>query len=359
VNLRLFRPLGLLALTLPASVRPVLAQAPAERYSLSGAQVAIYNLAGILRVEAGSGPAVAVEVTRGGADASALKIETGPIGFRRGGSRETLRVIYPDDRVVYSPLGRGSSSQVRVREDGTFRDSNGWREGREVRIAGSGRGLEAHADLRVSLPAGQQAHVYLAVGRVTVTNVAGQLSIDTHAADVAASGVAGQLDIDVGSGDVTVSDHKGDLDIDTGSGNVEVTRATGGALRLETGSGDVRATTLAGDVVKVETGSGNVTASGVASPRADIETGSGDVRLDLTGDVDVLNVDTGSGDVTLGLVSGVGAELEVETGSGNIVTDLPVEVRKWNDSSLIGRLGDGRGRVHIETGSGGVHLSRR
>src|SRR5512132_65156 len=128
---------------------PVLLAAPLAaqggRYTLSGSNIAVYNLAGEMRVEAGSGSAVVVEVTRRGPDGSKLEVQTGAID-----SRQTLRVIYPGDRVVYPVLGRHSQSQVRVNDDGTFDG----RRGREVTIAGDGSGVEASADLRVLVPAG-------------------------------------------------------------------------------------------------------------------------------------------------------------------------------------------------------------
>src|SRR3954462_10752026 len=106
---------ALLTLLLPLT--PLLAQ-KAERYSISGGDVAIYNLAGEVKVEAGSG-VVAAEVTRGGADAGKLKVVSGEID-----GWETLRILYPADRIQYSRLADGSSNQLRVRENGTFGDED-------------------------------------------------------------------------------------------------------------------------------------------------------------------------------------------------------------------------------------------
>src|SRR5207245_150120 len=72
-----------------------------ERKTVPGADVAIYNLAGVLRLEQGSGAGVGGGSPRGGGDAAKLRIETGEI---RG--RQTLRVMYPDDDIVYDALGR-------------------------------------------------------------------------------------------------------------------------------------------------------------------------------------------------------------------------------------------------------------
>src|SRR3989475_8308418 len=110
-----------------------------ERKTVPGADVAIYNLAGVLRLEQGSGADVAVEITRGGGDAAKLRIETGEI---RG--RQTLRVMYPDDDIVYDALGRwggGGETTVDVREDGTFNDNHGdHRGGRRFYGGGHHRG---------------------------------------------------------------------------------------------------------------------------------------------------------------------------------------------------------------------------
>ena len=228
------------------------AQQP-ERRTLVGSRVAIYNLAGVMRLERGTGADVVVELTRGGRDAGKLQIATGAL---RG--RETLRVIYPDDEIAYPDLGRGSNTTVRVRDDGTFNDHDerGGRwsdDGRSVRIAGSGGGLEAHADLRIAIPAGQRIEMYLAVGQAFASNVDGDLRVDVAAADVTADHVKGTLLVDTGSGDVRLSDAEGDVSLDTGSGNVTVSRMSGRALKLDTGSGDVTASSIRTADVRIDT----------------------------------------------------------------------------------------------------------
>ena len=134
-----------------------------------------------------------VEVTRGGPDAGKLQIATGPL---RG--RETLRVIYPDGEIVYRELGRGANTTLRVLDDGTFNDREDrgreghWSdEGRRVRIAGSGGGLDAHADVRIAIPAGKRVEVYLAVGQAFASNVDGDLRVDVAAGERAPLGLLG------------------------------------------------------------------------------------------------------------------------------------------------------------------------
>jgi hypothetical protein len=50
------------------------------------------------------------------------------------------------------------------------------------------------------------------------------------------------------------------------------------------------------------------------------------------------------------------AQVEIETGSGGIDLGFPVQVRKLESDHVTGTIGDGRGRLRIDTGSGGVRL---
>ena len=335
-----------------------------ERFELVGGDAAIYNLAGVVTVEPGQG-SVTVQVVRGGADAAKLTIERGEID-----GRETLRVRYPADRVVYAGLQRGSSTELRVREDGTFGDGDYHDdrhdrhrrhddEGDRVRISGTGDGLAAHADLRIQLPAGQELAIYLAVGKVSVSNVNGRLRVDAHSAPITATGTKGELMLDVGSGSVTASGIEGELVVDTGSGPVEVSRFKGTELTVDTGSGEVTATDVQSTRLVIETGSGDIRVSGATAPDVVLETGSGSVTADLLAALAELRVETGSGDIAVTAPGSLGAEVEIETSSGDIETDFPLQVTRHARDHLVGRIGDGKGRIAIETGSGNIRLLKR
>jgi hypothetical protein len=331
----------------------LLAQQP-ERYAVAGDEVAIYNLAGEVRLEQGTGPAVTTEVSRGGADAGKLKVVKGEID-----GRQTLRLIYPADRIQYGQLSDGSSTQLRVREDGTFSDDHGEkqrRQGRQVTIVARGGGLDAHADLRVTIPTGKQVFLYLAVGKVAVSNVEGDLSIDAAAAPVTSSHTRGELNIDVGSGAVQVTQSRGDLSVDTGSGAVALSDVRGESVSIETGSGEVTATDLRSSQLSIDTGSGDIQVTSLTAPQVSLETGSGAVTADLSGEVWNVSVETGSGDVTLKVPPTLGAEVDIETSSGDIETDFEVAVTRHARDHMTGRIGDGRGKIAIETGSGGIKL---
>jgi len=287
---------------------PAVLAAQQERHSLEGDDVAIYNLAGEVSVEAGQG-SIGVLVSRG------------------GGAAGQLRVVYPSDHIVYPLPGSGSSTQLQVREDGIFGDEHERDErsrSRRVTITDQGDGLDAHADLRISVPTGRQVAIHLAVGKVTVTNVNGRISVDAHNAPVTATGTQGELSVDVGSGVVRVSQIEGDLSVDTGSGSVEVSRYHGAKLSVDTGSGDV--------------------------------TGSGSVTTDLRREIHSLSVQTGSGNIAITAPPTLSASVEIETASGEIESDFPLTVTRHARDHVEGRIGDGKGTIAIETGSGGIRL---
>lgn len=328
---------------------PVQAQ---EVERVSGSSVAIFNLAGRVEITRGSGSDVMVRIARGGSDAASLRVETGTV---RGVS--TLRIVYPEDEIVYPEMGRGSNTTVTVREDGTF---SGWSEGRgdRVRISGRGNGLEAWADLVIEVPAGRELAVYQAVGEVVAEGVEGELAIDTGSGAVRAVDIAGPLSIDTGSGSVEVRGVEGDLIVDTGSGRVDVFDVRGGEIMIDTGSGRVTGAGLSAESLMVDTGSGSIELESVAAPEISLDTGSGSIDIELLEDVDQLDADTGSGSVTVRAPDGLGAEVEIETGSGGIDLDFPLEVRTIRRDHVQGTIGDGRGEIRIDTGSGGVRLMR-
>ena len=130
--------------------------------------------------------------------------------------RNSLRVRFPDDDIVYPALGRWSNSDFRINSDGTFGDDfgdddrrdRGW-SGHRVRIKGDGSGTEAWADLKILVPAGKDVDVHIGVGELGATHVSADLRLSAASARV------------------TVRETKGNLVASAGSGGVDVRGATG------------------------------------------------------------------------------------------------------------------------------------
>jgi len=324
-----------------------------ERFTLDGDRAAVYNLAGHVRVEPGSGSSVVVEVTRGGSEGSRLEMRrSNPNGVG------TFAVLYPDDDVVYPELGGGSRTTVDVHSDGTFGGDRGLMSRRRVTIRDGGGGPRAWADLRVLVPAGRAVAIHHAAGRIEVVNVNGDVQVKGHASAIEASGTRGRLDLDTGSGGITVTEAEGDIRLDTGSGGVRVSGVRGSGLNVDTGSGGVTGSDVSVGRLHVDVGSGGVRLEAVDARNVDIDTGSGSVVLRLRRDAEQVKIDTGSGGVTLGIPEDFGANAEIDTGSGGIHVDVPATARRASRSHFSGTFGDGGGRLVIDTGSGGVSVVR-
>lgn len=348
---------GLMRVVAVTGALSVAASASAqERFAVGGDDVAIYNLAGAVTVTGGQGGDVTVEVTRGGRDAQRLDVQIGEV---RG--RQALRVIYPSDRITYDPGRWGGNTTITVNPDGTWGgDRSSWfSRADRVRISSRGNGLDAHADLRVTVPEGQRVAIYLAVGQITASNVNGRVVLDTHSGGVEARDMTGYLSIDTGSGAVAVHGMDGDLEVDTGSGGVRVSDITAQDIGIDTGSGGVEGDDLTARRINIDTGSGSIELRRSSARDIRLDTGSGSVTADLTTDLDRLVVDTGSGSVTIRVPAELSARLAIETGSGGINTDFPVMITRRARDELHGTIGDGRGTIEIDTGSGSVRLLKQ
>ncbi|MBI1808324.1 MAG: DUF4097 family beta strand repeat protein, partial [Gemmatimonadetes bacterium] len=234
-----------------------------------------------------------------------------------------------------------------------------WYQGRRVRVRGSGSGLEAWADLRILVPAGKKVEVDLGVGTLDATNVKGELRFDVASARVTTRGTSGNLSISAGSGGASVHDASGgDVAVETGSGGIEFEQIAGTTCKLETGSGGVTGSRIACDDLSIDVGSGSVKVADAKAANVKVDAGSGGIALGLLTAPHALTVDAGSGGVTVTLPSNTGADVEIETGSGGIESDFPLTVDKFERHHVRGRIGDGAGRIKIESGSGSVRLRK-
>ena len=340
-----------IALAAIVATVPGAARGQTEHRSLSGERVAVYNLAGHVRVQAATGAQVTVDITRGGRDAAKLRLETGDV---RGWN--SLRVVYPSDRIVYPEWQSRGRTQIHVNSDGTFDDDQDWRDRDRVEIRSSGDGLEAHADLTIGVPKGQRISVHWGVGDATVSNVDGDLRVSVSAATVTSEHTRGRLTLDTGSGNVSVTDAQGEVRLDTGSGGVTIEGVKCETLDVDTGSGSVRGHDIDAKMLKIDVGSGGLSLDRLTAPRVTVDAGSGRTELGFLQPVEDLAIDAGSGGVTVRLPAAQGADIDIETGSGGIDSDFTVETTRLARNHLRGQIGDGKARIKIESGSGMVRL---
>jgi hypothetical protein len=173
-----------------------------------------------------------------------------------------------------------------------------------------------------------------------------RLAARVGAGDVRVSGRTGWAGVRTGSGNATLDGVDGDADVTTGSGAIDLGPVTGRA-RLRTGSGAVRAAATGGPA-EIKTGSGDVVL-GEVNGDVRLRTGSGDVTVSDARS-GALQIVTGSGAVRVGVHPGVGAELDLVSGSGKARSELDVAAVAPEKPAAL--------QVRGRTGSGDVLVAR-
>jgi len=283
----------------------------------------VSNVSGDIVVTAGSGDEVSIEAVK----------------RTRGDKSELGRVqITVDDR----------AGRVDVRtEHGVYR-TDGNRQGDHVSV-----------DYTVTVPASVSVDVHSVSGSVKVTGVHGSLRAETVSGEGTINDAPRLEAAKTVSGDVNLTDVTADGDLSAGSvsGNVRAKGLKARGLDLGSVSGDISVTDVTCERLGVKTVSGGVEyAGGIAKGgRYEINAHSGTVRLQLT--------------------NPAGFELNANSFSGSIRSELPLtiggESTRRNDTGPRGRrdslsshamratFGDGSATLVVRTFSGDIIIAKR
>jgi DUF4097 and DUF4098 domain-containing protein YvlB len=192
------------------------------------------------------------------------------------------------------------------------------------------------------------------------------VKVITGSADIEITGLIDTADLASSSGDISADDVTADAVAKTASGNVTM-GDVGGDLRVHTASGDLRCSSVAGPAV-FATASGDLEV-GAAAGTVEVKATSGNVRLgelshgarivNVSGDVRVLALGQGtlvvrsvSGNVSVGVAEGVGLHVDVQTLSGSVHSDIPLD-----DAPRSGRR-DVQVDLSVRSVSGDVEIAR-
>lgn len=145
--------------------------------------------------------------------------------------------------------------------------------------------------------------------------------------------------------------------MDNLSVEIEVFVPADARLALETGAGNIEVDGVQGEIA-ARTGAGNVRLQGAGGPVA-LNTGAGDVNYEGQPRGECI-FDTGAGNITLHLPADVDAEVELDTGIGNISLGGFDVVGDTSGTDVQGTLGAGReATIVADTGVGDITLMRR
>ena len=169
--------------------------------------------------------------------------------------------------------------------------------------------------------------------------------------------VATEVLIDLEDGDLNIRGLQGDLVVDSEDGDVVLRDGKTPSCRISLEDGDLTIRQSEGDF-EIDVEDGEVELYQIRAGMLDIRAEDGDIDADLlkTEDID-LDVATEDGDVIIDLEPGISATFSIETEEGRIRVDLPnAKDLREKRRRASGELGDGDGRIRIDTGGGDVIL---
>ncbi len=191
----------------------------------------------------------------------------------------------------------------------------GWRKSRDA------------VDVTIVVPAGTAAKLETATAAITVTGRIGPAEVSTAHAGIDLGTVTGDLKLQYGKGESRVEAVTGSVQLKAGKADAHFGRILG-SITSGLGSGSLAATEVRGDL--------------------HARSGAGSTSVDAAyGNVDLA---TGTGSLTVGIPDGVSVRLDVATGSGRLLSDLPVEDAPKAGSRPV--------KLRAHTGKGDVRLLR-
>ena len=265
----------------------------------------------------------------------------------------------------------------------------------DVRVTGgNGNEIRIDATKRVRHRDPDQAKRLLSDLRVEMTNIGGRVEVRTiypRRSDYGGRGISAEVDyvvtVPVGiavsaktiSGNVSVSGVRGEVRAESISGDVDVSVTPNVAL-AKTVSGNVIARDIgAPTTLTLSTISGTVVASGLRVRALEAGSVSGDVRLSglqverveaksVSGNIEFdapltragrYQFTSHSGNVRITLSGSTGFELDADTFSGSVRSDLPVTLRTIGREDPAGRRGSSSRAIRGSYGDASAILAVR
>jgi len=192
--------------------------------------------------------------------------------------------------------------------------------------------------------------------RLTMNSISGSIRVSDIKGDVSANSISGTVRIANGGRIAAAKSISGDVEI--------IDTQTDGAIDVQSVSGGVTLRKVSARRIEVGSVSGSVTIQDIQCDRVEAHSVSGGVEFGGTlakGGRYELN--SHSGDVRVVLAGSTGFELEANSFSGNIHSDLPLKLQGSDDQgrrrSIQGVFGDGSAVLSLTTFSGSVVISRK
>ena len=220
-----------------------------------------------------------------------------------------------------------------------------------------------------------------AYGSVTCRHISGDnIRLKSSSGSITAEDIQGPAHLETAYGAVTCKEFSGgDITLKTSSGKITLLKASFGDCDLQTSYGSITTDGITGNLIKLHSSSGSITVKEASAKTADISTSYGRINCQQitaneiaaksgSGNIDIVCSQKAPAEIIASAVTAYGSiqfvtppdfagQVELSTSYGSVKTDLPIMITgEVSKKKLAGTVGQGKGKLRLETRSGSIKL---
>ncbi|NLX78016.1 MAG: DUF4097 domain-containing protein [Clostridiaceae bacterium] len=222
-------------------------------------------------------------------------------------------------------------------------------------------------DLNISTASGEITAQELSCGNIVIGSSSGDISIENVTGkNIEAETASGEIVMDAINGEdgsfksssgtfrAREAVFSGKFELSDASGECFIEKLECSEAKIETTSGDIVIKETVAENVKAAAASGNIILK-MRTGSLEAKTSSGNIKAEFEDDFSMIRAESGSGNVDLTLPENSQFSVEAKTFSGRIkCSHTPLNIASFDEKRLVCTIGDGSGKVTINTTSGNI-----
>ncbi|HUT46486.1 MAG TPA: DUF4097 family beta strand repeat-containing protein [Sedimentisphaerales bacterium] len=199
-------------------------------------------------------------------------------------------------------------------------------------------------------------------GSITAEIITGSAQLTTSYGSITCTDMSdGDIKLKTSSGKIKLSNASfGDCDAHTSYGSIVSDQLKGKSIKLHSGSGSISVTESSADTTSLSTSYGRITCRQITTNNINARSGSGNLDIacsDSTPAQIVADLVTSYGSIDFAAPQNFTGQVDLSTSYGSIRTSRPITISgEISKKKLKGTIGEGNGKLHMQTSSGSINL---
>ena len=218
-------------------------------------------------------------------------------------------------------------------------------------------------------------------GSVNCRNITGSsITVKSSSGSITTEIIKGPAQLTTSYGSITCTDMSdGDLKLKTSSGKIRLSNASfsncdahtsygsivsndlnGKSIKLHSGSGSINLTDSSADTTNLSTSYGRITCRQITTKDITAKSGSGNLDIECsesTPDEIVADLVTSYGSIDFTAPQNFAGQVDMSTSYGSVKTSRTITISgQISKKNLSGTIGEGTGKLHLQTSSGSINL---